>query len=391
MFRPFSSLWLPSLLLLALVGTSCDRTSTEEKRQTQQQLPSAEDLRSRIDAVVQYSFSKRRLNTDVHAAWQVVHGALAYGPMFEIRSGDKLVPAIAYLLGGGTMTGWNLRKGDHGLEAILEEGSKTGQGHKDQWIGYLSQVGLTPETPIKVAGQQYTIADLIEQAKWDLRDPMEATWTLMAFGTYFPLDAEWQSRDGSTWTIDRVMEMEAGQPLEGAACGGSHRMYSLAITRNRARIENYDQGEAGEKADAKIRDAIAKAHEYQQPDGAFSAHMFDRPSSTAEISGLLHSTGHVLEFLTVALSDEQLAEPWVTRAVVKLLSILEAADAAELKLDCGGLYHAIHGLEIYRIRRWGLPEDAPFAKAAEPVALQASKAGGVQVARKAEQPPARSR
>jgi hypothetical protein len=366
---------------LALGITSCDRAPTPEKSQTQrQELPGVDELRSRIDAVIEYSFSKRRLNSREHAAWQVVHGALAYGPTFEIRSGEELVPAVQYLLDGGTMTGWNLRKGDHGLEAILEEGSKTGQGHKDQWIGYLSQIGLTPDMPIKVAGQQYTVQDLVEQAKWDLRDPMEATWTLMAFSTWFPLDAEWQARDGSTWDINRIVELEAGQPLEGAACGGSHRMYSLAITRNRARIENFDQGEAGKKADAKILDAIAKAREYQQPDGAFSAHMFDRPSSTAEISGLLHSTGHVLEFLTVSLSDQQLAEPWVTRAVVKLLSIIEAADAAELPLDCGGLYHAVHGFEIYRIRRWGLPENATFIKAAEPVARQASKAGGFQVA-----------
>src|SRR6185503_18433979 len=139
-----------------------------------------------------------------------------------------------YLLDGGTLKGWNLRKGDHGLEAVLEEGSKTGQGHKDQWIGYLSQVGLKPETKISLGGELYTIADLIEQAKWDLRDPMEATWTLMAFSTYFPLDAQWPARDGSTWNIERIVEMEAGQPLEGAACGGSHRMYSLANARNRA-------------------------------------------------------------------------------------------------------------------------------------------------------------
>jgi hypothetical protein len=90
----------------------------------------------------------------------------------------------------------------------------------------------------------------------------------------------------------------------------------------------------------------------------------------------------VLEFLTVALSDEQLVEPWVTRAVVKLLTVLEATEGMEL--DCGGLYHAMHGLEIYRIRRWGLPDDATFIKAVEPVALQASKAGGVPAARNAE-------
>ena len=166
-------------------------------------------------------------------------------------------------------------------------------------------------------------------------------------------------------------------------------MYSLAIARNRARIEGVDQAAAWSKAQAKIQDAVAKAREYQQPDGAFSAHMFDRPSTTAEISGLLHSTGHVLEFLTVALTDEQLKEPWVTRAVVKLLTVLEATK--DVSLDCGGLYHAVHGLEIYRIRRWGSRDDVAWSKYAEPVAVQASKAGAMSAVETAEKKPATAR
>jgi hypothetical protein len=375
--------------VLAISG--CDRGDAGGGSQTAggKPLPSEDELRKRIDAANDFSFTARHLNTKDHAAWQVVHGSLAYGPSFEISLDGELVPAIQYLLDGGALKGWNLRKGDRGVEAIVEEGSKTGQGHKDQWLGYLSQVGLKPDTKMTVGGESYTVQDLIEQAKWDLRDPVEATWTLMAFSTYFPLDAQWEARDGSTWTIDRIVEMEAGQPLAGAACGGSHRMYALAVARNRARIEGVDKGPAWSKAEAKIQDAVAKAREYQQADGAFSSHMFDRPASTSEISGLLHSTGHILEFLAVALNDEQLKEPWVTRAVAKLLGILEATQSVEL--ECGGLYHAVHGLELYRIRRWGVREDVAWSKHAEPIAIQASRAGKAASIATAKKQPAKAR
>ena len=98
-----------------------------------------------------------------------------------------------------------MRKGDHGLEAVLEAGSKTGQGHEDQWLGYLSQCGITPDEPIVVGGQTYKVRDLITQAQWDIYDGMEATWTLMAFSTYLPLDAEWTAKDGTKWNIERMV------------------------------------------------------------------------------------------------------------------------------------------------------------------------------------------
>ena len=91
----------------------------------------------------------------MHGAWQVVHGILAFGPEFPLQHGDEVVPALDYLLGGGAVTGWRLRPGNPGVIAIVEEGSTTGQGHPDQWIGYLAQCGLdgvSIDTPISVNG-----------------------------------------------------------------------------------------------------------------------------------------------------------------------------------------------------------------------------------------------
>ena len=213
-------------VVLALAAGICAISGCGRPTQavTQIKLPDDNSLRNRIDHVVKFCRENRHMSSKDQAAWQVVHGVLAYGRDLQIYHDGKLVSALDYLLAGGQMRGWVLRKGDHGLEAITEPGSKTGQGHEDQWLGYLSQCGLSLDQPIVVAGQTYTTRDLMTQAQWDIYDDMEATWTLMGFITYLPLDAEWTAKDGAKWNIERIVAMETKQPLGDSACGGTHRM-----------------------------------------------------------------------------------------------------------------------------------------------------------------------
>ena len=54
--------------------------------------------------------------------------------------------------------------------------------------------------------------------------------------------------------------------------------------------------------------------------------------------------GQILERLPV----EELRQPWVMRAAACLCDLLEQAE--HVPLECGALYHAIHGLDVYRKR-----------------------------------------
>jgi hypothetical protein len=337
--------------LALIVAAGCSRP---EPKITQAPLPSDEQLRDRLDRAIEFTYANRHLNSKDQAAWQIVHGALAYGRDFQIYHDGKLVGAMNYLLDDGQLRGWTLRKGDHGLEAVLEAGTKTGQGHEDQWLGYLSQVGMSIDQPIKVAGEDYTVRDMIDQAQWDIYDGMEATWTLMAFSTYLPLDVEWTDKTGSKWNLDRLVAMEAKQDLADSACGGTHRLYALTVARNRYRDSGgtFDAADGGwAQADKKIKAAAVSAREFQQPDGSFSTNYFSRAAASAEIDARISTTGHVLEFLTVSLDDDELRQPWVTRSVMHLLDCLEKTQ--KFDLECGALYHAVHGLQLYRNRRFG--------------------------------------
>ncbi|HET6884028.1 MAG TPA: ADP-ribosylation factor-directed GTPase activating protein isoform b, partial [Pirellulales bacterium] len=293
---------------------------------------------------------RRHMNPQVNNAWQIIHGMLAYGYALELEVNGKLTPGIEWLFDGGEMRGWQLVPGDKGLKDVEEPGSKSGEGHDDQWLGYFAQSGVKPDAKIKVHGQEFTIRDMVTQAKWDVREGMEATWTLMAFSRYLPLDTKWQARDGSEWSIERLLEMECSQDLASSTCGGTHRMYGIASTLNRHLAEGGRIEGIWLLADEKVKQALDDARVNQQPDGGFSMNYFNRSSNSPDIGLRINTTGHVLEFVCLAASDAQLQQPWVTKAVVFLADLLE--QTADVPVECGGLYHAVHGLMLYRDRRF---------------------------------------
>ncbi len=331
-------------------------------------------LCTRIDAVLAHARGARRLDASVHGAWQVVHGILAFGPDFPLEHAGTVSPALAYLLEGGELTGWVLRPGDPGVIAVVEEGSTMGQGHPDQWLGYLSQcgvkdgpaggpAGIPPTTKLVVGGRDFTVADLLAQAQHDIRPGQEATWTLMALAAYLPPDASWTAGDSSPWTTERVVRMEADADIFGAACGGAHRLYGLAAAVNARRraggVPAADDGTGWGAAVAVLDDAIDRARRFQQADGSFSIHSFERPGTSPDIFARLGATGHVFEVLALALDEDRLEEPWVTRAADRLTALLE--QTADVDVECGALYHAAHGLALYRQRVCGpsLGKNAP--------------------------------
>lgn len=317
-----------------------------------------EKLKKRIDAVLDHTLNQRRLNTRDHAAWQIVHAILAFGRDLQLEDNGQLVNAVDYILANKPLTGWNLRIGDRGILVPVEEASKTGQGHPDQWLGYLSQTGLTPEDTITVAGQPHKIRELMTQAQWDLTPGLEATWTLMALShpDFWPTGERWTARNGETWTLERLAEMEAKAPVVGGSCGGTHRLYALAVMVNRYRLENNvtdPQALTGGWAVAhrRVREFMDQAQRQQNSDGTFSGNYFARPGEATKIDDRIGTTGHIFEFLTAAMTDAELQQPWMLRACERLVTLMEFAQ--DESLDCGGLYHAAHGLLLYRERRWG--------------------------------------
>lgn len=332
-----------------------------------------EKLRDRIDRVLE-TCRTRHMSVADQGAWQVLHGTLVFGRDLMIYDGErKLVPAIDYLLGGGVMTGWNLRPADHGVQAILESGSRSGQGHKDQWIGYmaLSPCQFPLDHKVRVGTQEFVLNDLVTQAEWECVDGMEGSWTLMTMSAYRSPQYTWKSRDGQEWSVERLLKMEIGQNIAQSACGGTHRLTGITAVVNQYVNQNGGKPLEGVWAEAedKIQEFSRLAKAYQQPNGALSTSYFIRPAFSQDLQTQIGTTGHALEFLTYSLTKEELDEPWVAACVDFLCDRFEKAE--KIDLEAGAFYHAAAGLRLYRIRQYGLPE--PATTGGEPATTSVSR------------------
>lgn len=372
MFRELFAASLRTLTTCACLGglflcVACDQqdpasapSSDTGAAGNQASLPPTEreNLLRELNEVIQRTLEKRELNTSDHAAWQVLHGVLAYGQQFPIRIGPEgdLVPAVDYLLGGGTLRGWDLRAGDKlshgrtGLRAIMAPGSKSGQGHADQWLAVLAQCGLTPEQTIKVTSGEYLMEDLIRQVQWDIPRNVERewSWTLIALTSYLPTDASWTAADGNTWSIAGLVEHESRQDLHQSACGGTHRLIGLCMALNRHLERGGELEGSWQLANARIEESVQQARAFQSESGALSSNYFERPGVSADLAQTLSTSGHAFEFLAFALPNARLTEGWVVRSAQHLCKLFRMTE--DMALECGSLYHAMHGLVIYRDR-----------------------------------------
>jgi hypothetical protein len=221
--------------------------------------------------------------------------------------------------------------------------------------------------------------DYVGQVLWDVprNVQQEYSWTLIGLTTYLPTDHTWTASDGKQWSIEQLVRIEAEHDLHSSACGGSHRLIGMTMALNR-HLEQGGKIEGGWKlADQRIQDAIKTARAFQNPDGSFSINYFQRTGRSPDLAQNLGSTGHTLEFLTLAMTDEQLREPWVQRAALNLCEIFRKT--RDYPLECGALYHAAHGLVLYRHRlfgprTYGQKEDPVEKAAAAPVSHQESPA-----------------
>lgn len=335
-------------------------------------VPPDDEIQAKLDEALDLTFEKRHLNLEEHAAWQIVHGVLAFDRAFEVeldKKSGKRVRALDYVLEGGAMKGWTMqpgivldeKTGRRALKAVVEPGTKAGQGHADQWLGYLATCKLDPQQTIKSGDETYKIEDMVVQLENDVPQnaDQEYSWTLMALSAYRPTDYEWTASDGKKWSIGKLVEIECGHDLNASACGGGHRLVGLTMALLRRLDEQRPIDGPWKLADDKIKASIENARKFQNPDGSLSSNYLARPGKTTDIALSLGSTGHILEFLTFALTQEQLREPWVKRAVLNMCALLKKTK--DLPLECGALYHAAHGLVLYRERVFG-PREYPAAK-----------------------------
>jgi hypothetical protein len=360
--------WTPPAELVSRQAESGDRGG-ERSAESETELVSAEEfarVRGRV-AEALAAAKGRRLSVETNAAWQILHGVLAVGRELPIEVGAKSERAVGYLMGGGSMKGLTLRGGDRfetldgqtvrGIVAELEPGEKIGQGHRDQWLAYLSTAcDLDASETIRMSnGDALTVEGWVRQAEWDvpLNFEREYSWTLMALIRHRPTDHQWVARDGESYSIESLLASEIGQLAPENACGGSHRLFAIAAALQARKDEGRPIEGAWSDAEGLVDLAVSQVREFRNADGSFSSKYFDRPGWSLDLAAALGTTGHAFEFVAMGGPEAALREAWMVEAADWLCETLERTEG--LDLECGALYHALSGLAIYDRRTGGKP------------------------------------
>jgi hypothetical protein len=324
-------------------------------------------------------YEPKHLNARDNSCWEVMHGLIAFGPRTEIfrdGPGGTTVNAMGWLSWSGRCKGSPLivleNNHPHGLYGVGLE------GHDGQYLAMLAQWRVRPESPMHVGGKDFTVADLIDEEKLSCQSGTELTFKLIALAHYLPSDAEWTSRLGEKWNIPKLIKAEIESPINGATCGGSHRLLGIAnAVKERAKRDEPINGQW-----ARAAKYISDYQRYtlgslQNADGSFSTEWFNYPADRpGDIDRKIQTTGHMLEFIVWSLPADQLRDPRVVKAVDFLSDTLLANP--DRAWSVGPLGHALHSLMIYHERLYNEPAlPAVSQTAAQPLKTKAESISAI--------------
>ncbi|HLN30394.1 MAG TPA: hypothetical protein VK395_21810 [Gemmataceae bacterium] len=316
------------------------------------QLVASSQLQQRIELAIK-NIRERDVLTS-NSFWVIFHNIVGLGPTTTLLSTETgtRVNALDYICNGGAVRGMKFWPTAHGLE-VQTGPTFVGQGHQDQFIAELAQWGMPADRKFLVDGTEYHYMDFVRNAQARSRitgatERQELSWTVLVVGQYVDTEASWKNQYGEQLRMEDLLRYELNEPMDKAACGGTHRLFDLCWV-------HYLHLKHGGKTTGIWKDVADNtvkyeqlARQYQNPDGSFSTSFFNGPGEERDKQLQINTTGHIFEFLSLALTDAELRQPWVESAANALAMMI--LDIQGAPMESGTLYHAAHGLIIYHAR-----------------------------------------
>jgi hypothetical protein len=182
----------------------------------------------------------------------------------------------------------------------------------------------------------------------------ELSWAILVIGEYFGTDHVWTNERGEKLHFEDVVRYELIEPIDTAACGGTHRLFGLTWAFHLHRQKGGKVQGVWKDLQEKLDYHKDHAKKHRNGDGSFSTDYFKGRGDARDNETRISTTGHILEWLSLYLPDRELAEPWVQEAASALAKTILESHADPI--TGGSLYHAAHGLNMYHSRLFGDPK-----------------------------------
>ncbi len=222
-------------------------------------------------------YDHQYVNTQDNACWSTMHSVLAHGQDARIHVGGfgaNTSNAVDWLCQNRPCSGRQILFVENG-----ELRGRTGpgfQGHDAQLLAILAQIQTPADKPLVVNGQQFTIMDLVRSEQKSCREGAELTFKLIGLLQYLPSDAEWESDDGVQWDFPKLIRAELSEPINGAACGGTHRIMAVSHAALKRKYRGEEMVGDWWRAEKYMKDYQQYAFSLQNPDGSFSSDWFKK-------------------------------------------------------------------------------------------------------------------
>ena len=300
------------------------------------------DIKPRIELILKYYFQQKEYSTR-RSPWGLMHAMVAFGPYAEMYGDGKLVKDVDWLCQNGIGRQWKLLKLEKGNLATNHGPGR--QGHDGQFLAILAQSQIPKTRELLVDGREFTIEDLIEYEKKTCRPRTELTFKLIGLSHYIDSDTKWRGQDGRIWNLERIIREELKQPINGAACGGTHRLMGYSYSLLMRKLQNKPIQGDWKRADDFVSDFRGYTLSMQNRDGSFSTDWFKSRQARRDSQRRVQTTGHILEWLVFSATEEELADPRLIRAVDYLSKLMWNERTTEWEVGPKG--HAVRALRLF--------------------------------------------
>jgi len=247
--------------------------------------------------------------------------------------------------------------------------ARVGHGYQTQpgsFAAMMAMSNIMPNYELKVGGNSYTIADLLESEKHSISRGMNMSMVLVALSCYGHPTEQWKNEFGETWNIEKMLTSELNRSIDQGTSDVTDWLLGLT-----AAVKLYE----GENIPIRGPMALAKRQLKVYQDFVLSIQndrylwhprFFLYKGFNQNAFETMFSGGHILRWLSYSLSDKELQDPQVVHAVMNLTATVNrvrpetTANTMSAK-QLESLAVSLHALSLYYQRAFGEepPTQAP--------------------------------
>lgn len=320
-------------------------------------------LKQRIEQCLTV-YRRQFLNTGENGCWSTMHAILGVGQQARIQVHNRrgaTQNALQWLCENQPCARRQLFYLKDNGEIGVREGPGY-QGHPAQFLAIAAQIQVPRSQRMVIGGRHFTLQDLIEAEKNSCRHGTELTFKLIGLMHYLESDEKWTNSAGETWDLPTLIAAELSEQVNGAACGGTHRIMAVSHAALKRQFRKEPMTGQWWRAQKYMRDYQRYTLSLQNRNGSFSSEWFKKRAANDEKDRQIQTTGHILEWLVFSLNTSELSDPKITHSVMFLTNLM--IENRFYDWEQGPKWHAVRALDLYYRRAFGteLPNNLPLAQ-----------------------------